>query len=252
MYLKRFLLLSAVWVFSAPSLLMAQPDLLFFELPTSFLNPVGAGARAAGTGFAFISVADDATAASHNPAGLAQLVAPEVSAVGSYLMRLERPEDTAEIDEQTLRNPSLNFLSAVLPPMDLGLKYARKVVISLHMHRAFELKDELDFSGNLSGLNVSDVNLPNFDLNFRRKGSLFNITPAIAVKVSPTLSIGVAFNIWPDILDNGWETETTIRAGDGPPNTINSDFSFEGFNITGGVLWQITPFVALGGVFRRE
>ena len=42
----------------------------------------GAGARAIGTGGAFIAVADDATAVSFNPAGLAQLLRPEVSLVG--------------------------------------------------------------------------------------------------------------------------------------------------------------------------
>ena len=36
-------------------------------------SPVGSGARAAGIGSAFVAVADDATAASWNPAGLVQL-----------------------------------------------------------------------------------------------------------------------------------------------------------------------------------
>ncbi|MGA1863612.1 MAG: hypothetical protein ACMUHX_00970 [bacterium] len=42
-------------------------------------NPVGSGARAMGMGGAFIGVADDATAASWNPAGLLQLRQPEIS-----------------------------------------------------------------------------------------------------------------------------------------------------------------------------
>ena len=51
---------------------------------TSSPNPVGSGARAIGMGSAFIAVADDATAASWNPAGLTQLRKPEVSFVLSY------------------------------------------------------------------------------------------------------------------------------------------------------------------------
>ncbi len=47
-------------------------------------NPVGSGARAMGMGGAFIGIADDATAASWNPAGLIQLETPEVSIVGDY------------------------------------------------------------------------------------------------------------------------------------------------------------------------
>lgn len=48
-------------------------------------NPVGSGARAVGMGSAFIAVADDATAASWNPAGLIQLDRPEMSIAGEHL-----------------------------------------------------------------------------------------------------------------------------------------------------------------------
>src|SRR6187401_373432 len=44
----------------------------------------GSGARALGMGGAFLARADDATAASWNPAGLSYLRAPELSFVGVY------------------------------------------------------------------------------------------------------------------------------------------------------------------------
>jgi long-subunit fatty acid transport protein len=47
-------------------------------------SPVGSGARAAGMADAFVAIADDATAASWNPAGLIQLEEPEISAVWSF------------------------------------------------------------------------------------------------------------------------------------------------------------------------
>jgi long-subunit fatty acid transport protein len=46
-------------------------------------EPVGSGARALGQS-AFIAVADDATAASWNPAGLVNLERPEASFVGVW------------------------------------------------------------------------------------------------------------------------------------------------------------------------
>ena len=52
-------------------------------------NPVGSGARAVGMGGAFIGIADDATAASWNPAGLIQMETPEMSVVGGYYSRAE-------------------------------------------------------------------------------------------------------------------------------------------------------------------
>src|SRR5258708_36399105 len=45
-------------------------------------SPIGAGARGLGMGGAFIAVADDGTAASFNPAGLAQLRRTEFAVVG--------------------------------------------------------------------------------------------------------------------------------------------------------------------------
>src|SRR5918996_1374571 len=45
------------------------------------LNRAGSGARAAGMANAFVAVSDDGTAASWNPAGLAQLRKPEFSLV---------------------------------------------------------------------------------------------------------------------------------------------------------------------------
>lgn len=56
------------------------------ESPSSqgISNILGSGARALGMGGAFIAVADDATAASWNPAGLAQLTKPEASIVYDY------------------------------------------------------------------------------------------------------------------------------------------------------------------------
>src|SRR5262249_54921784 len=45
---------------------------------------LGAGARAYGMGGSFLARADDATAASWNPAGLSYLRIPELSLVGNY------------------------------------------------------------------------------------------------------------------------------------------------------------------------
>ena len=77
------------------------PSLHFAPSP----SPVGSGARAQGKALAFIGVADDATAASHNPGGLVQLERPEVSIVGSYFLRFEQQDVTRPdtvVDNQTL------------------------------------------------------------------------------------------------------------------------------------------------------
>src|SRR5262245_49426808 len=95
----------------------AQPLPVGLSLPPSLNfatspSPVGSGARAVGRGTAFIGVADDATAASHNPGGLVQLQRPEVSVVGSYFLRFEQ-QDVARlgtvVENQTLHELNLHY-----------------------------------------------------------------------------------------------------------------------------------------------
>ncbi len=62
-----------------PLPLAAQEGPVTFEL--SFSSP---GARSMGLGGAFVALADDATAAFANPAGLVQLLKPEVSMEGRW------------------------------------------------------------------------------------------------------------------------------------------------------------------------
>ena len=225
----------AVWCWGLVGIAAAQ-DTLYLEPSLLSISQVGAGARAAGKSYAFIGAADDATAASHNPAGLAQLERPEVSVVGSFLYRVE--DGDADLDNQTMDKWSLDFLSGVFPFQLLG----KKVVASLQVQRSFELKDKINFT-TIAGDEI-------LDLRSRRTGNLYSISPAIAVQVLPSLSVGAAFNIWPDWFDNGWKTETNLRISGMRLRRSKSEFDFEGFNITAGFLWKMTPVFTLGGVFR--
>jgi len=95
--------------------------IFFLLLTTTFsqkndFNFVGAGARAAGMGNAFIGVSDDATAISWNPAGLSQLMRAEASVVGRYTMRdVEFKDFTGANETNSLSTFGLNFGSLVVP-----------------------------------------------------------------------------------------------------------------------------------------
>jgi long-subunit fatty acid transport protein len=242
-----------------PSVSRAQGLPLGISLPPS-LNfatspaPVGSGARAAGKAFAFIAVADDATAASHNPGGLVQLERPEVSVVGSYFIRYEwqdvfRPETV--IDDQTLDSFNLNYLSAAYPFQ----LFQRNVVVSLNFQRLFDLQSATDVASRFDTIDGIQR------VSSRQDGGLFTISPAVAVQITPTFSAGVAFNIWPDIFDNGWDQDVTVR-GDGrlvsgnsivpfvSQGRIKEEYRFQGFNATLGFLWAINRMFTLGGVLR--
>src|SRR5438552_4125808 len=73
-------LAAAGWIALAPSFVFAQSG----GQTASFLN-YGAGARALGMGGAFYAVADDATAAYWNPAGLPQVQRKELTMMNATL-----------------------------------------------------------------------------------------------------------------------------------------------------------------------
>jgi hypothetical protein len=133
---------------------------LFFTLPSSgqlaHLSDssamsnwgIGFGARSMGMGGAFIAIADDIAAISHNPAGLSQLRKPEFSLGCSYGgQNVKVPEAFYEYDwydpaahishtwsPYTIKfgSPSLDYAGAVIPfeiariPVVLGFAYQKK------------------------------------------------------------------------------------------------------------------------------
>jgi long-subunit fatty acid transport protein len=227
------------------------PSLNFATSP----SPVGSGARAAGKAFAFIAVADDATAASHNPGGLVQLERPEVSIVGSYL----RSQDTQDVtrpqtvvEDQAFDSFNLNYLSAVYPFQ----LWQRNVVVSLNVQRLFDLEGRTDVASRF--LTIEGIQR----VSAQQDGALYTLSPAVAVQLTPTFSVGAAFNIWSNVLlDDGWEQKVSVQ-GEGrvvmgnrivpfvSSGRIKEDYTFDGFNVTAGFLWRMTPVFSLGGVFR--
>lgn len=222
--------------------------------------PVGSGARAAGMSNAFIGIADDATAASWNPAGLVQLERPEFSIVGS-LQRLQdrlsatgHPEfDGVDID----RTSDLNFLSVAAPlPFTL---FSRNATVSLSYQRRFDFERSLDAlyaTGDLAPLDPPLAIGQISRLNFEQHGSLSAISPAFAMEITHELSFGVALNFWRSsfLSDNGW-TQTTRNLGlttAGPSLSLSAGLShetyedFRGENITAGILWRVNPRWRLG------
>ncbi|MCD6353392.1 MAG: hypothetical protein J7M06_04190, partial [Proteobacteria bacterium] len=109
---------------------------------SSTLNPVGSGARAMGMGGAFIAVADDATAASWNPAGLIQLETPEVSVVYSSFHWRENYKsrfhpESAGMNEKYADD--LNYFSAALPFQ----LFRQNFVASLNFQRLYDMYKDL-------------------------------------------------------------------------------------------------------------
>ncbi len=211
---------------------------------SSSVNPVGSGARAVGMGGAFIGVADDATAASWNPAGLIQLEKPEVSLVYANLSREQTysSESHPEIDgTNTMSSNGINYMSAVFKPFVL---LDHTVVVSINYQRLYDMNKNVSIRYNVG---------PNpYDISFEQEGYLYAVSPAVAVQVSPGFSVGATINLWKDYLgSNGWDQTTTFASQALSYHAVErKTVSFEGVNMHLGFLWNATPSFTLGGVIK--
>ncbi len=218
-------------------------------------NPVGSGARAMGMGGAFIAIADDATAASWNPAGLIQLEKSELSIVGAYFHRTEdfssdiHPEinNKGKIDDL-----NINYFSATYP----FKLFKRNMVVSINHQRLYEFKRSFDYRYDYfsSGINLSQ------DIQFDQDGFLGALGLASAVQITPKLSLGATVNIWTDELlwNNGWEEsykENSVGTVNGTPVAIDTHIRdkytrFRGINANLGLLWDINEYLTIGAVVK--
>ncbi len=236
------------------SFLSPSPTLCQLEIPSSF-NPVGQGARALGMGGAFIAIADDATAASWNPAGLIQLERPEVSIVGSYFHRTEdldfgtNPESSGN---QTVDETRVNYLSATYPFSLMN----RNMVISINYQNLYDLSRNWNFPLIVSSDPDNTLLFNNVD--YKQDGSLSAWSLAYSFQITPALSIGATVNIWEDgIEDNNWQQKSKLKTeGNVLGNPIKSestlvrDYDLNGLNFNLGLLWNITNHLTLGAVLK--
>jgi len=216
-------------------------------------NPVGSGARANGMGGAFIGIADDATAASWNPAGLIQLETPELSVVGDYNVRQEEfsADGSLEIENSDIEYASLNYLSVTYP-----FHFHRNMVVSVNYQRLYDFKRSFGYQHDYTsaGLDVDQ------SVNFDQDGSLSALGLAAAIQATPNISLGLTLNVWTDELlwDNGWkETYNGHAAGSqgGIYTTIDTSMEdqyseFRGINANIGFLWSASSHLTVGAVAK--
>lgn len=216
--------------------------------------PVGSGARAMGMGGAFIAVADDATAASWNPAGLIQLEKPELSIVGAYDSRRWEYSSNAHPEANTSSHDdyvSINYFSAAIP-----IHLYKNMMISLNYQRLYDFQRSLSYNFNYASAGL-DLNQNN---HFEQSGFIGAAAVAAALELTPQLSVGVTLNLWTDELgwDNGWSEHYRSHATgiqSGVPVTIDTHIKdsyekFRGINFNVGLLWDTQGYGTLGAVIK--
>ncbi len=210
---------------------LGQQDRLDFQVPASVVQ--GSGARAFGMGGAFLARADDATAASWNPAGLSYLRRPEVSAVWTtsrFNSDTSSVASGAAIESQLRRGDWPDFLSGAWPIRIRSLSGAAQVsyqrAISFTNTRTIESLDDRRVDAQSSG---------GFDV----------LALGTGLQVARRLRLGLTVNSWL----NGFEQNLQRRTP-----TVNSDqqldFDLSGWNAHFGLLYSPVPSLNVGAAFK--
>ena len=202
--------------------------LLFAMIAISFsqdFNFTGNGARAAGMGYAFTGVADDATAISWNTAGLTQLYSMEASIVGR--LGFGSTEFTGANLLPTVDRASkfkLNFASFVVP---FKIGNMRTVAgVAFKNHYDFTTETTLSYTDNSSE-------------TIGTNGGVNAISPAIAIQINDLLSVGTAFNIYTGSTNNYYKN--SLGADQTDPT---SDYS--GSSIDVGLMLKPNEMISFG------
>ena len=264
--LRVFVLFVSIAVQLAPGNSVAQegPPALEFN----FSNP---GARSMALGGAFVALADDATAAFANPAGLVQLSRPEIS------LELRRRDYSSPYTEggRALGAPTgfgidtvdgvrtefsnettsgVSYLSFVYP----GKKWS----LALYRHQLADFVFRTEVNG-LFG-DVPDGVRRNDDQRAVIELDVVGTGLAAAFQVTEGLSFGLGVSYFSGIVENqaglyfidSYPTDDSFYESNSfLPNRLYTTSSFVsdtsdlGFNF--GVLWKFAESWRLGGVYRQ-
>ncbi len=213
-------------------------------------TPTGAGARAAGMADAFIAVSDDGTAASWNPAGLAQLRAPEFSVVFGGNHRIMSLKDFTALDGLSRfssfraadSNRMLDFASAAIP-LDL---FSKPVTIQASWQRMYDLNFQADpfmteWVRKPGAAGQTFLLHQGTDL----AGDIRLYSLSGAVQLTQRMALGASFNIW----KGDWSTQADIqgnRIAGGPPSSsflfFRQSNHMSGRNFSLGLLFTYPKF----------
>ncbi len=237
-------------------------------LEFSFSNP---GARSLGFGGAFVALADDATAAFSNPAGLVQLLRPEVSIEGRAWSfstpftasgRVEGQPSGIGVDTQAGLSTARSSDEAAAVAF-LSFVYPRKwgsLALYRHQLASFESLSE---TNGLFGGEAGPAARRFLDRRGTTDVDVVSYGVSAAYRVSDTLSLGAGLAYFDGAM---LLTTATFRPDDDSAAARFAESSYlaeRGFartsvtlddadwGVSAGFLWSLSDSWRLGGVYRQ-
>jgi long-subunit fatty acid transport protein len=267
----------SIGVLALLAALLASPATgqIQFSFQFSFSNP---GARSLGFGGAFVGLADDATAAFANPAGLLQLVEPEVSIEGrswSYSTPFTASGRASgqptgigldthagiQLDRSEADLSGLSFLSFAYPKEKWSLAFYR------HQLANFESASETQgifFAdpGGFEGVGFEDtLRLPDQRGTVDLEIVTYGLAGAFRVHESLSLGFGISYFDGSQRVRSEaflWDDDT-LESFFGENSFLPDRHSFDGaldtdgtdWGLTAGLLWGFAERWQLGAFFRQ-
>jgi long-subunit fatty acid transport protein len=189
---------------------------------------------------AFIAVADDATAASWNPAGLINLEKREASFVGIW--KTHTNDLSSNNSDQLLEGDSwnvdeINFMSYA-EPIEIDNS---NIVLSVNYHQVYDLGFEYGLSATKSSEET------------KSKGAIsaYSIAGGLSLPSYPQIAVGGSFNWYNHSIQSGcirrtekrkWTYRTNRRTGEVRTTVSGSNETLDdlsGYNFTFGFIWDL-------------
>jgi hypothetical protein len=203
----------------------------------------GSGARAAGMGYAFTGISDDATAISWNPAGLTQLYSMEASLIGRFGFGF-LSTNYSEFNPETKIGSKfqLNFASFVLPFSSGDLN----MVGGIAFRRLYDFTQDwtVTIDEEVEGVNVFAEDVTD------NSGGINAISPAFSVQLTEMFSVGATLNILMGSTDysNSFRLEIEGISSEEYESTYSESYS--GTSADLGVMVKPNEKVSIGGSFK--
>jgi long-chain fatty acid transport protein len=216
-------------------------------LPSLIFNFAPPGARSLAMGASFVGLADDATAAEANPAGLTVLTRPEVSG------HLRSSSFDNTLPDTVLGSGFETFDESATSPSFFSFVYPWKsAAVSGYYQRSANYRQDATFDGQYRvpeffNILVNEVNATYTELKVE------NVGVSLAYKLNPQLSVGASVRRTRMLLYAEERIDFTYPEIAGLRNSLAAIIDDTQTKVTfnAGVLFSPDPKLSLGAVYKR-